>query len=560
MLYIEGRQALRAVLVFGCLGVVMFQLNVSLSKDAAIWNTKRDSSLADAEHLLRSILTSSFNTTHNNKSRPSQSISLVKYHGQELSRNVTVFANNAASSPLDSKLASNGRSRTPPNCLCPHTCDLLSSPSTRKCWDRIVTLQREHPQLGEGPSCVQAVNEGVCGSECHPDTCSTNGTRRDASTTTNHLRTAALKLKQSTTKPPKKVGLDWSRIQDKELPEIPFRRHDSVVIATKVEGPDALSAAKQMFCLFHTAYNRHVQYNVVLFTTLPWSSAQVQELQAVMPSINLTVASEGPSLEDQLADMTFEERKYLHRRCRVPFNETLTWTHFCSEQPYGKAFSVQLSYAWQAEFRAHRVWNTPELAPYRYMLWFDTDALCTKSWTHDPIQVMIDNNLAVLFDNIPGDYADNLELKDKMRRAYNRTFCKLTLDRKSGVLTPHPCHNDFFRIQVIHGFFHITDLDFYRNANSSRFLDILVESRRFSREWDDQLAVTIPAAMDAPHRSWDMRTHGLNLSVFHNGLMDGKDKERPVEDDRFTVFWDDTVSRTWPIAREMCGPLVIHDG
>lgn len=50
----------------------------------------------------------------------------------------------------------------------------------------------------------------------------------------------------------------------------------------------------------------------------------------------------------------------------------------------------------------------------------------------------------------------------------------------------------------------------------------MIADTKFSRRWDDQLAVTVPAAMLAPEKAWDMRTHGVHLNVWHNQYLDGK--------------------------------------
>lgn len=47
----------------------------------------------------------------------------------------------------------------------------------------------------------------------------------------------------------------------------------------------------------------------------------------------------------------------------------------------------------------------------------------------------------------------------------------------------------------------------------------------FSRSFDDQLAMTVPAAIAAPNRSWYMEAHGIDLKVFHNYQMDGRGKK-----------------------------------
>jgi hypothetical protein len=47
----------------------------------------------------------------------------------------------------------------------------------------------------------------------------------------------------------------------------------------------------------------------------------------------------------------------------------------------------------------------------------------------------------------------------------------------------------------------------------------MIGDGKFSRTWDDQLAVMVPAAMTAPERAMDMVTAGLPLGVLHNGYI-----------------------------------------
>jgi hypothetical protein len=46
----------------------------------------------------------------------------------------------------------------------------------------------------------------------------------------------------------------------------------------------------------------------------------------------------------------------------------------------------------------------------------------------------------------------------------------------------------------------------------------------FSLFFSHRAAVTIPAAILAPHRTRDMRLSGIRLNVFHNMKMDGKER------------------------------------
>ena len=103
------------------------------------------------------------------------------------------------------------------------------------------------------------------------------------------------------------------------------------------------------------------------------------------------------------------------------------------------------------------------------------------------------------------------------------------------------------RFGHIHGFFHITNLDFYRSDIVQRWAEIWIGDGFLQRSYDDQAAVTVPAAILAPERSWEMRSHGINLQVFHNNRMDGKERVGG-----FFRLWDTNVSHNLPSANGVC--------
>ena len=111
-----------------------------------------------------------------------------------------------------------------------------------------------------------------------------------------------------------------------------FKRYEDVVIVTKVLWEKDIIPLKQWICLLNHAYNDRMKYDVVVFTTTPWDNDKIVELQKAAAPANLTVAVEGPPLEEQLSGMSDNERDFLRKRCNVK-NETekLTWFHHCTE-------------------------------------------------------------------------------------------------------------------------------------------------------------------------------------------------------------------------------------
>ena len=71
---------------------------------------------------------------------------------------------------------------------------------------------------------------------------------------------------------------------------------------------------------------------------------------------------------------------------------------------------------------------------------------------------------------------------------------------------------------------------------------------------DDQLSVTIPAAILAPERAWDMRRNGVKLDVFHNLRLDGKDSEKTMG---FKQLWK--LKRTRQAMKEARGVCPITE-
>jgi hypothetical protein len=236
------------------------------------------------------------------------------------------------------------------DCGCPHTCDkqaLDKRTAKLVCKKRIEFLMEKYNN-SELEACAAASETTPfadshlpCEIECHPEHC-----------------------KDMTEKP----KMDISGL---EMPSPMYVRYDGVVIVTKVLHPANISILKQMFCLLNAAYNRHVNYDLLVFTTIPWSQQDIQKLQASVAPAKLTVALEGPSLEEHLNSMSVEERDFLEKRCNVTKGEKLTWFHHCSEK--NSHLFNNLGYSWQSEFRAYHIWKHEALKNYKYMFWIDSE-------------------------------------------------------------------------------------------------------------------------------------------------------------------------------------------
>jgi hypothetical protein len=294
-----------------------------------------------------------------------------------------------------------------------------------------------------------------------------------------------------------------------------FETQPRVVIATKIHGPPHIPQLKQSLCLLMAAYNNRVLYDIVIFTTTSVSKLDEIHLQEIVHPAHLSIQTDKKTLNQHVNELSLEQKRILYQRCNFTENsgaEPLAWgTRACGED--GVGMCMPLAYSWQSEFRAKHIWKHSALAKYKYMLWYDSDAMATRVWEQDPITVMIRNDLAIFFDHFPQGGTRGQEVQDKIQQAYNDTLCDLKLQKGHLVRGVGNCH----AVPQIHGFFHITDLDFYRSPENLKWYDIMIGDGKFSRRWDDQLAVTVPAAMRAPERSWEMGANGVKLDVWHNG-------------------------------------------
>jgi hypothetical protein len=172
----------------------------------------------------------------------------------------------------------------------------------------------------------------------------------------------------------------------------------------------------------------------------------------------------------------------------------------------------------------------------------------------------IRNELKILFDHFPQGHRAHEELRGMMQDAYNGDYvCHVNL--VNGHLEAYrPVGGcDKPNIPQIHGFFHITDLDFYRSDANLKWFDNMIADRKFSRMWDDQIAVTVPAAVLAANKSWDMHQNGVWLDVYHNQHFDGE-KSRRHRGGGFVHWWKTLSETKFPEAVESCGALVKNSG
>jgi len=297
---------------------------------------------------------------------------------------------------------------------------------------------------------------------------------------------------------------------------VDFERQEGVVFATKIHGLDSQFVQMiQCICLFTQAYNRKVNYDIIIFSTLPISEEWQKQIREVAGQAKVIVVVDEKTLEQQLRELSEEQLQALIQRCDgVESIDQFEWGHRCHDM----SSWMPLAYTWMSEFRSKQIWRQEVLSNYQYMLWMDSDAFCTKEWKQDPVAFMIRNDLVMLYANFPkGALRHELpEIHQIIRDVYGKSLCGVTMD-KEGKTFSNTVVEDWNenvdqnkicrekRILMIHGFMHVTNLDFYRKDVNTKFYDQYIGDGKFRRTRDDQGAVTIPAAVLAPERTWSMR-------------------------------------------------------
>lgn len=308
-----------------------------------------------------------------------------------------------------------------------------------------------------------------------------------------------------------------------------FEKQDGVAIVTKVQGPNQIGLLRQSLCLLHFAYNDRLQYDIVVFTTDPLPDELLAELRSTIHPVKLTVVADNVGLQQEIDNLSPLRRQKFLERCQPTARENITWWTYCEEPMItakGKPVLGRLAYNWQAEFRSTRIWRHPALKEYKTMLWLDTDGFATRVWPRDPVAIFRQHQLTIFFGNFPQGSARGDDIYDRIAQSFdNKTICSVKLE--NGHLVSTSGHNCSRRsIPDVHGFFHITELDFYRSDIVHEFEKNLIGDCFLCRKYDDQHGVTIPAAMLRPEQSWDMYENNVTLSVFHNNVLDGKANKR----------------------------------
>jgi hypothetical protein len=311
---------------------------------------------------------------------------------------------------------------------------------------------------------------------------------------------------------------DWDKPAVPRPEIVDFEKQEGVVIASTIHGyPAEYGLVNQALCLLTKAYNDRMEYDVIVFTTIPVSDEAVEMWRASVYPANFRVITDEDTLLEKIDKLTEHQQNVLLERCDLNTTDQFVWGIRCRDH---KSL-MPLAYTWMSEWRSKQIWSVPELKPYKYMLWMDADGFCTETWKQDPVAAMIRNDLLLLFDNWPQGSNNVPELHEKIHTAYGKDVCSLKIEDGHFISDVREKCEGSARLGLVHGFFHITNLDFYRSESGLAWANSLIGDTKFRRQWDDQIAVTVPPAVVNPERAWWMGKKGIDLMVYHNGNIDG---------------------------------------
>mmetsp|Transcript_25738 Transcript_25738/g.54137 ORF Transcript_25738/g.54137 Transcript_25738/m.54137 type:complete len:440 (+) Transcript_25738:122-1441(+) len=300
-----------------------------------------------------------------------------------------------------------------------------------------------------------------------------------------------------------------------------FERHEDAIIATKIHGRNNLITLEQSLCLLHYAYNKRVLYNFIIFYTDDLDEKDMIQSRKIVYPANITFVKDSPPLQEVLISLPEERRQNLLTRC-LEKNPNITledidWWTYCPNS--------RINYNWQAEFRAWHIWRNPALAKYKYMLWIDSDGFSTRPWDRDPMAYLINNNLVVFAARFGGGkFGREEEHHRRIFKSFNTTICEAYEDKRVPHVVSKLGGEECFdkKIVNVHGYFYLTNLDFYRSDMVVNWAKNWIGDCYLCRNFDDQAAVTVPALILAPQKLWTMDAHNFSLGVFHNCEMDNQ--------------------------------------
>ena len=259
-----------------------------------------------------------------------------------------------------------------------------------------------------------------------------------------------------------------------------------------------------------------MNYYIVVFYTDDLDEKDMVTSRKTMYPAKMSFVKDSLPLQEVLSSLPEERRENLMNRC-IAKNSSITlqdidWWTYCPGR---------INYNWQAEFRAWHMWRHVALSKYKYMLWLDSDTFATRKWDRDPVSYMISNDLVVFAGHHGGGSFGGKEVQKRIFKSFNTTLCEAYDDKQKGMMiskTGDDCFGN--HLANFHGYYHITNLDFYRSDMVDTWVRNWIGDYFLCREYDDQAALTVPAFILAPERSWTMPTHNFSMELFHNNQID----------------------------------------
>ena len=172
---------------------------------------------------------------------------------------------------------------------------------------------------------------------------------------------------------------------------------------------------------------------------------------------------------------------------------------------------------------------------------------------NDPMKVMVENELVMLYNKFPEGRYRSDTLRSKMDAHYGRNIC--TIFKSGHHIKAKPCEGDQqVGLGLVQGHHHITDLNVYRKEVHQQFLKNLTDYK-FSRTPDDQVTATLIGVLENPEKCWDMRSVNLTQGLIHHYLIDHHER---VSMRNRQKYWE-VEGRNWKAGRALCEKSVFYN-
>lgn len=307
-------------------------------------------------------------------------------------------------------------------------------------------------------------------------------------------------------------------------PEGNLRLQRKVAVATVVPGGgwDRVGELAQALCLFTRAHNAEQRHDIVVFSEQPLGPEQTQALQQAAAPAALSTQVLYSTPQHFLERMGLDEPTAA-KACGGA-KGGLTWASQCCDTTKADPTCSSLGYDAAAFFRARELWTHPALAAYDYLYWLDSDTFSTQAWPKDPVELLEEHDLVLLFDNFPVDKRGALfrGVEAAIQSHFGQPLCGVALE--AGALVPGKCGGPApERLDAIWGNFFVARLGFFRGDQYQSWAKAFVGNGAsiLRKRWDDETAMTVGVAKLAPGRAAQL-SHYADLGLYHEGFLDAR--------------------------------------